>query len=126
MNSLIVLINAAAGLSIFWVCGTFLLVGDRATCTRRLLLQLALLFGMAGGFAAGLAPLAGYPTLHWWTVMLHAAVAAIALMQYDQAFGIRAQLRIFLQRLCHWPHAVHAWWIQRVAEAERHARGRRP
>lgn len=126
MNTIVLLVNSAACVAIFWVCGTFLIVGDRVDCWRRALMQGGLLLSMTGAFAAGMAPFAGHSVPTWWTLLLRIGIATLALLQFDQAFGLAEQGRVVARRVRAWPLRLHVWWEQRWAIAERYARRREP
>lgn len=125
MTFLLVAFNGLACLSIFWVCGTFLLVRDEATSMKQMSAQVGLLLAMVGAFACGLAPLFYQHAPAWWSLLLRVGVALIALTRYDNAFGIVRQVRNTSHSLAEIPARATAWWHERLAIAYRNARQRR-
>lgn len=125
MTLFLLVLNSLACFAIFWVCGTFLLVHDRATCVRHAVVQFALLLSMVGAFAAGVAPFAQMFAPGWWSVVLRVGIGIIALTQYDKVFGVRKQAQSLSLAIQTIPLRMSAWWAERLAIAHRHARTKR-
>lgn len=125
MNVILTILNAAACLCVFWVCGTFMLVADSRGGERSLLVRVALLLVMAFVFVLGAAPLAGAEPPHASQLGGRAFIAAVAIVLFDREFGIRHRWQCFRCNLCALPGRLQAWWHQRLEIAERHARSRR-
>lgn len=125
MTIVLLVLNSCACFAIFWVCGTFLLVRDRATRMRQMVTQVGLLLSMVGAFSTGLMPFVHGLAMEWPTVLLRTGIGMVALTQYDKAFGIAAQARLVVIRIATLPMQISAWWAERLAIAHRHARTKR-
>lgn len=125
MNVILTILNAAACLCVFWVCGTFMLVSNSRGAERCLPVRVALLLVMALVFALGVAPLAGAHPPSALQLGARALIAAGALVFFDREFGIRRRWQCFCHNLRTLPDRLRAWWNQRLEIAERHARSRR-
>lgn len=117
-------LNTIACASLFWVCGSFLLVGGQAVTLRQLTLQAGQLTAMVGSMACGVAPFKydAYPS--WWTIVLLDGIAIIALATYDERFGIRRQLDHAVFAACAVPFHLRDWWRRSLEQAHRNARKR--
>lgn len=127
MNAILTIINAAACLALFWVAGTFMLAGSDSPSGRpRVMLRAFLLLAMALAFVLALAPLAGAQLPSTPQLIGRVFLAVLAAVHFSRAFGLRVQGMCLYRRVRHLPARVRAWWHERLAIAERHARSRRP
>jgi hypothetical protein len=118
-------INCVSCLSLFWVCGSFLLAGGQALTMRHLLMQLGLLVAMVGSMAAALAPLKFDSPVPWWSLTTRCGFAIVALGLYDARFGIGNQLRHFLFHTAEIPKRIATWWQAALLIARNNAASKR-
>ena len=117
----LMILNTAACMVIFWVCGSFLITRDKPTTKMQGLAQVGLLLTMVGSFVTGVAPFVDVVQPGWWSVLLRMGVALVGLQQYDRAFGIARQWRTFAENIRSIPCQIAVWWARKLHIAHKQA-----
>lgn len=115
-------LHTIACFAIFYVCGSFLLVREKASTTFQFVFQVGLLLLMVGAFTAGAAALTGRTLISWWDMLVRSGAAIIAVYLFERTFGIRKQAKCLYDNITSLPARAVAWWEARLHIAKINAR----
>lgn len=117
----LMILDTAACMVIFWVCGSFLITRDKPENTMQGLAQLGLLLAMVGSFVTGVAPFVDVVQPGWWSVLLRLGIGLIAIQQYDRVFGIFRQWTNLHENIRSAPCQLATWWRKKLTTAHKAA-----
>ena len=115
-------INTLSCATLFWVCGSFLLIGGQATSLRQLAMQAGLLTMMVSAMACGIIPFKFALLPSGWALALRVGGATVALGLYDARFGIHEQVKHAVFAATDIPRQIKRWWRQALDQAHYNAR----
>jgi hypothetical protein len=120
-----IVVNTLSCAALFWVCGSFLLIGGQATTLRQLGLQAGMLIVMVSAMACAIIPFKFGVLPSPWSQGLRGGGSILALGLYDARFGIRTQLQHFVFSATDLPRQLKRWWQQALDVAHYNARSKR-